>query len=525
MTLSQLMTSLLTSSAGTAGPNPVIGFNGHGIAVYPLSTRLQNDVLYFIGREEPGKFLYTVVPGKNEGDAAAFVGAAVPSGVFGPGFRVRRCVLDHDNAEMLRERFSFTRPVLLGPVDSFGFGDRLGIANPAHLRALAGSHMRPVLAQQSIRELERTKRTAEEVLDAATWAAFQEGYAGGFGADADHLKTTDDIDRTAAAGFTMYTFDPGGFVVDDANALPLTEVRDRAARIETGDLSLSDTIQHYAGRTIRLEPGVLLDPSDEEVARAFLKYGGVITHSVRLYRHLKERHRAVPSEVELSVDETDSPTTPFEHYFIGSELRRLGVSLVSLAPRFVGAFEKGIDYRGDITAFSVAYRLHAAIAHMIGPYKLSIHSGSDKFTVYREIGRLSLGPVHVKTAGTSYLEALRTAALVDPPLVREILDFARGLYDAEKQSYHVSARLDRVPVGSSCSAETLVSCFDDDDARQVFHVTFGKVLTSSSPDGKSRFRERLMALLDDHEALHYENLLLHFRKHLQPFDKATGDVR
>lgn len=78
-----------------------------------------------------------------------------------------------------------------------------------------GTHMKAVLAQQSIRELERTQRRPEEIMDAATWAVYQEGYEEGFGADADHLKTTADIDLMVAAGFAMFTIDPGEHVVNE----------------------------------------------------------------------------------------------------------------------------------------------------------------------------------------------------------------------------------------------------------------------------------------------------------------------
>ncbi len=122
--------------------------------------------------------------------------------------------------------------------------------------------------------------------------------------------------------------------------------------------------------------------------------------------------------------------------------RSSGVVLDSLAPRFVGNFEKGIEYRGDLGAFASEYLRHAAIASAMGPYKISVHSGSDKFAVYKVLGRTPEFPVHIKTAGTSYLEALRTIATVDGKLFREILSFALDRFDEEKASYHVSAQRD-----------------------------------------------------------------------------------
>ena len=81
---------------------------------------------------------------------------------------------------------------------------------------------------------------------------------------------------------------------------------------------------------------------------------------------------------------------------------------MSLAPRFVGTFEKGVDYIGDRTTFAQDIAVHAAIARSHGPYKLSLHSGSDKFSIYDICAEATHGLVHLKTAGTSYLEALRT---------------------------------------------------------------------------------------------------------------------
>ena len=89
------------------------------------------------------------------------------------------------------------------------------------------------------------------------------------------------------------------------------------------------------------------------------------------------------------------------------------MKLVSLAPRYIGDFEKGVDYKGDVAALERSLRDHAAIAEMLGPYKLSLHSGSDKLSMYPALARATKGRFHVKTAGTSYLEALRVVARHD----------------------------------------------------------------------------------------------------------------
>src|SRR3982751_243273 len=99
--------------------------------------------------------------------------------------------------------------VTLGLSPSFGFGDRIGLATPGHVEALrrAGAGIEPIFPQQSIREMARTGRTPRQVLDDALAGMRRAGWTGRTGADADHLKTTRDVDATAEAGFTFFTID------------------------------------------------------------------------------------------------------------------------------------------------------------------------------------------------------------------------------------------------------------------------------------------------------------------------------
>ncbi len=123
-----------------------------------------------------------------EGPAEAGQGFSGTLGEAG----VLLCPLSHDNAVRLRQVLPFTAPTPVGenPV-SFGVGDRLGVAGPGHLRAVRKFDAVPVLAQQSVRELELMGRNYGLVLDAATWAVFREGFQRPWGADGDHLKTAE----------------------------------------------------------------------------------------------------------------------------------------------------------------------------------------------------------------------------------------------------------------------------------------------------------------------------------------------
>jgi len=268
--------------------------------------------------------------------------------------------------------------------------------------------------------------------------------------------------------------------------------------------------------------------SEETLLRAVVKYGRAVAHTVRLHRHLAQASAArdpLPGadrrfELEMSVDETDSPTTPHEHFYVAHELKRLGVPLVSLAPRFIGDFEKGIDYKGDLPAFEAAFIQHVKIARCLGPYKISIHSGSDKFSIYPIAAKHAHGLVHVKTAGTSYLEALRAVAEADPPLFREILGFAIERYAEDKASYHVSADLSVVPAPDKLKDGQLAAVLDGNDGRQVLHVTFGSVLTARDASGDYRFRTRLLRTLTANEDLPFETVARHLRRHIEPFASA-----
>jgi hypothetical protein len=255
------------------------------------------------------------------------------------------------------------------------------------------------------------------------------------------------------------------------------------------------------------------------LARAVVKYGRAIDQIAAMYQHLKALAGDHPFEVEISMDETELPTSPAEHVYIASELKRRGVAWVSFAPRFVGRFEKGVDYIGDLGAFKADVTVHAAIARQLGPYKLSLHSGSDKFSIYSIFMEATQGLSHLKTAGTSYLEALRTLAGLDPDLMHEIYQFSRQRFEIDKHSYHISADLDRAPrPGQVTDWESL---FTQLDAREILHVTFGSVLTEKTADGKLRFYDQIFSVLEDHRDAYFNNLEKHFRRHLEPFSTGT----
>jgi hypothetical protein len=424
------------------------------------------------------------------------------------------------NVAALRKHLPWLCPCPLGLRTSAGLGDRLGLATPGHARALraVGGAIAPVFAQQSIREMTRTGRTPIEVMDDATWGMFAEGWRAGTGADADHLKTTADVDACLAAGFSMFTIDPGEHVDSAADVADAAALRAKMPGLPWSELEDSEVAlrRRYLGQSFAVEH-LRIHFDEVTLLRAAAKYGRAVAHVARMSRHLAQAAGPRLVELEVSVDETETPTAPAEHYWVASELVRLGVVWVSLAPRFVGRFEKGVDYIGDLAALETDVAAHAALARQLGPYKLSLHSGSDKFSVYPIVARLTKGLVHLKTAGTSYLEALRTVAALDASLFREIYAFARERYETDKASYHVSAELGRAPAAADVPEAELPALVEQFDAREILHVTFGSVLKEVGRDGKPRFKDALFSLLRSNPEAYAGNLERHFARHLRPF--------
>jgi hypothetical protein len=384
----------------------------------------------------------------------------------------------------------------------------------------AGGDIAPIFPQQSIREMTRTSRSPAQVMSDALAGAEQARWTGPIGADADHLKTPADVDATAAAGFTFFTIDPSGFVDPLADNYSLEQLGEKAA-------ALRDEvawIESYRGKSIRPPGGTRVDLDKTACLRAAVKYGRAINHAVALADHIRAVHEEADRdyEIELSIDETPQPTTLAEHYIIADQCLSRGMKLVSLAPRFIGEFEKGVDYKGDLSKLEASLGDHAAIAELLGPYKLSLHSGSDKLSMYPALARTTRRRFHVKTAGTSYLEALRVVARHEPAMFRALVDFCRQRYDADKATYHVSATLDAAPSPAAVDRDTeleqlyLERWADVPEGRgftapgrQILHCTFGSVLTDAG------FGPALRDVLTEHCDSYADVLGEHFSRHLR----------
>jgi tagaturonate epimerase len=504
----QTIARLLTESGlGTLDPARVEAVRGEETPwiaagetrIYRRSLRLRDGILHFMAHASGRKCLFLAC---DRSFTSVFTGMGASAG----GLHLFMAEPSPENARILHGIFPFTAPVSLREKrTTIGCGDRLGRATPGHIRALLPFDAYPVLAQQSMRELTLTRRDYPGVVADATFAVFQEGFERGYGADGDHLKNIRDIDTALAAGMPMITLDLTEVMSPEPASWDPARIDDEFGRLDSG--FIRHVTDSYEGKRFEL-PGCTLSFTRTDARRCALMYGRALDFSREVDRHLREK-RGDRYDLEISIDETTTPTLPSHHFFIASELARRGVTVNSLAPRFIGEFQKGIDYIGNTREFETQFMSHCAIARARGNYKISIHSGSDKFSVYPAIGEHTDRRLHLKTAGTSWLEAMRVIAWTNPPLFRRMLSRAFSCFPDASKLYHVGADLGRIRDAGGVPDDGLERFVNEPDSRQLLHITYGGLLTDET------LRGDFFATLDANEERHYEAVERHIGRHVR----------
>ncbi|HYF83828.1 MAG TPA: tagaturonate epimerase family protein [Clostridia bacterium] len=473
--------------------------------VYPDSIQLVDGSCFFIARHNGKKALIIY------GESHSSEGFRYRESIF-LGKRARICELNIENAKVLRNIFSFTKPVSHEDKNiTFGLGDRLGIASPGHIKLLKGLPVFPVLAQQSMRELTLTGRSYADVLADVSWAVFQEGYTSGFGADGDHLKSADDIRTALESGYTMITLDCSDYINNSASEMPEVELRKAYSKLAEADRKRLES--KYLNKEFTLTSDMRIKFSEETLMRIAVIYLEASKFAIDIYKNIIETYRET-LDFEISIDETQIATSPEAHYFVAEEILSGGARITSLAPRFPGEFQKGIDYKGDISLFNQEFKRHVNISEHFG-YRISVHSGSDKFLVFPIIGAETGGKFHIKTSGTNWLEAVRLIAMKDPALYRGIHKEAVRYFAEAKKFYHVTAELSNVPNVDILTDTELLGLLDMEDARQLLHITYGYILKEKNPDGSLKYKDKIYAALNRYEGDFYDVLRKHIGKHMR----------
>ncbi len=378
---------------------------------------------------------------------------------------------------------------LRAPVEtelSLGLGDRLGLVGSAQLKGItrSGVNAFPVLAQQSPRELGLTGRDFMQVLIDACMGALEYGWTGAIGADADHIKDMERLDEALRAGYTMFTVD----------------VSDMLGGVEKLDEISDKLVKSWADKDIG--GYILRESSLIESAYTYQRAMGFV-------REVWERISTLEVKaLELSIDEGDIVTTPEAHLYVIEYLRASGVEVSTLAPKFPGQFHKAVDYQGDLEELRRAVEIHVAVINALGGgYKLSLHSGSDKFSVYPVFYELTEGKLHVKTSGTTWLQALKLIAKTEPDKFWKYYDLA--LEHVQESARRYKLELDRSLLAELRAELSPVEIFHHDQARQLLHVSYGVLL--------EKFKDEIYQILDEHEVEHYELVSSNIAKHLESF--------
>jgi len=283
-----------------------------------------------------------------------------------------------------------------------------------------------------------------------------------------------EIREAIRAGFT-------GFTLDVSPYLDYSE-KNLLAKVSRWS-SPTELERDY--RRFEIIPGFELAFEKEEVWRLGARFARALNFVQKAWKLLSAE--VGEFDFEISLDETQEPTSPKEHFFFVRELKLRGIRITSFAPRFVGKFEKAVDYKGDLDKLRENLRQHYLIAQHLGPYKLSIHSGSDKPSVYPLLAEF--GPVHIKTSGTTYLLALEVVQKHGPKLFSRICALAEKVFEKERKAY-----VGLVGEAGDASLEG--------EGRQILHVTYGPVLR--------RLGREMRRILIQHEEEFSSKLEQHF---------------
>ncbi len=305
---------------------------------------------------------------------------------------------------------------------SFGVGDRFGRQGRAQLQAIIdakkkGVNITPVW-NKSHREHTIINTEPASVRIEADQAVKALGWKKSYFVDADHIGLGNvNLFMDSSDFFTLDVADFIGKTADEKDIDAFIKKNKKYI----GSLSVPKIEKHFE----------VAEQQVETIARKFLL---AVREAGKIYRHIEEAKGKDNFVTEVSMDETDQPQTPIEMLFILAAIAEEGIASQTIAPRFTGRFNKGVDYVGDVAMFAKEFEEDLAVIafavkefDLPGDLKLSVHSGSDKFSIYKPISRALKkfdSGLHLKTAGTTWLEELIGLAMAEG----EGLEIARKIY-------------------------------------------------------------------------------------------------
>lgn len=310
---------------------------------------------------------------------------------------------------------------------SLGTGDRFGQQGSAQLKAIQqakdehGLEITPVW-NKSQREHEIIGTSPQEVRGEADRAIQALGWKGSYCVDADHITKTIVDPYIPCSNF--FTIDVAEYIGEKSNLADKEVFLQKNVGL-IGEIAIPDIEDNF-----EVTESFLSDWADQ--------YLCAIHQAREIYEYILER-KSEGAVFEISMDEVETPQTPLELYFILKAVAEQGIKINTIAPKFTGNFYKGIDYVGNIGQFVKEFEQDLlVISHAVDQYdlpadlKLSIHSGSDKFSLYPYIHKLlkkhNTG-IHLKTSGTTWLEELIGLAETGNEGLKMVIQIYREAYN------------------------------------------------------------------------------------------------
>ena len=406
---------------------------------------------------------------------------------------------------------------------SIGTGDRFALQGKAQLSAVKQAREKDrldisIVWNKSHREHaiihtlpDSVRREADSAVAALKWD-------GAYFVDADHINLSNvDLFIDASDFFTIDVADFTG----------------RKARAE----QIDDFVKDHQGVCGRLSVPGIPEPmsiTEEDVRSATETYLSAVKEAGRIYRYIESKKGRENFVTEVSMDEAEAPQSPEELLVILAAIAGEKIPLQTIAPKFTGRFNKGVDFVGDVDRFGREFEAHVCIVrHAVRQFglppglKLSVHSGSDKFSIYPAINRAIKkhgAGLHIKTAGTTWLEELVGLALSGEEglaIAKEVCSRSLERIDELCGPYIAvididSARLPDMQEVSGWSGRQFAQALKHDlacpaynpDLRQLLHVGY-KIAAEMG----SRFAEAVKKHENSIAALVTQNL---YERHIRP---------
>jgi len=306
---------------------------------------------------------------------------------------------------------------------SIGTGDRFGCQAKAQIKAIIKAEEQgldiDIVWNKSHREHVITKTSPLDVLKEAEEAVTELKWKGNYYIDADHI---------GISNVDLY--------IDSCNYFTLDVAEYIGKKASVDDINVFiNKYKKYIGKISIPNIKEKFNVESELLYKIANEYIFAIKKARKIYQKIEEKKGKDNFITEISMDETNKPQTPIELLFILAIIAEEKIPIQTIAPRFYGIFHKGVDFKGDINQFTKEFKeLLAVIQFAINEFslpdnlKLSIHSGSDKFSIYKIINKtikkFNTG-VHLKTSGTTWLEEVAGLAIAGG----ESLNLAKEIYN------------------------------------------------------------------------------------------------